>query len=676
MPMATAAELAESLKPLIARVRTDVTAVKRGPGVQAWTREPLTDARLLAHVAGDAARGVGFIPAGESTTLVACLDLDSHKGEVPWEQMAVAAARLADELERDGLAPIVWRSSGGQGMHLYLVWDEPQDAYSVREQLREVVGRAGFKPGTRGLAQSEVEIFPKQDSVPGDGYGNQVVLPLAGQSAPIDLTLGCEVLPREAALSVAWTPSRGVPRREKPPRPEPLSTAVSPDLARLRAALAAIPNEGEAELGYDDWRDVIFALHYATGGSAEGFALANEFSARAHKYDPEFLEHRVWPYIRHERDNPITERTIFARAKQAGWREPWEADDLTDVPLDEPEAGEAAVPGRPRFYAFPLEEFLAIPRPQWLVKRLIPRAELVVVYGASGSGKSFWVLDVCAHVALGREWRGRKVRPGRVVYIAAEGSGGFRNRVEALCLAWDVDPKTLPLRVIKRPPNFLKDDDVAVAEAVKAADGATLIVVDTLARVTPGGNENAGEDMGLVLKHCERLHRATGAVVLLIHHTGKDESKGARGWSGIRAAVDSEIEISREQDSDARLALVTKQKDGSGEGDEYPFGLREVVLGQDEDGDDITSCVVETRETAVKPAREPRGAIEKTVYRTAMELLSLRDEVTDAEVINEAARALPHNPEKRDKRKEHAVRALTALVEQGFLSLRDSVVTV
>ena len=186
--MTAPADLAASLRPLTSRVRRDVTAVKSN-GSQAWTRERLTMARLIAHVDGSGpARGVSQIEAGQSTTRVAVLDFDSHGGESSWEQMSDAAIRVADMLELvHGLRPTIWRSSGGRGVHLYLLWDQPQDAYSVRELLRQVLADCGLKSGTKGVAAGEVEIFPKQNEVPADGFGNQVVLPLAGESVPLSI---------------------------------------------------------------------------------------------------------------------------------------------------------------------------------------------------------------------------------------------------------------------------------------------------------------------------------------------------------------------------------------------------------------------------------------------------------------------------------------------------------
>lgn len=179
-------QLARSLEPLTSRVRTDVTARKLNGKGQSWTHEKLSFERLWDHVAGGAARGVSQIKAGESTTRVAVLDFDSHKGEVSWDAMSETVERVASTLELVyGMAPILWRSSGGRGVHLYLIWDDPQDAWSVRELLREAIESCGLRVGTKGVIAGEVEVFPKQNEVSAEGFGNQVVLPLAGDSVPL-----------------------------------------------------------------------------------------------------------------------------------------------------------------------------------------------------------------------------------------------------------------------------------------------------------------------------------------------------------------------------------------------------------------------------------------------------------------------------------------------------------
>lgn len=292
---------------------------------------------------------------------------------------------------------------------------------------------------------------------------------------------------------------------------------------------------------------------------------------------------------------------------------------------------DAGLPVNQRFTVQTYEQFaLKEIKTEWLIKHVLPKAEMAVLYGESGSGKTFAVLDMAASIAIGQEWRGHKAPRSRVVYVAAEGANGFRKRMRAYANAHHLD--TLPIGVIADAPNLLeKADALDVARAVIAAGGADLIIIDTLAQTMPGGNENSGEDVGMLLKHCKGIHRATKALVLLVHHSGKDASKGARGWSGLRAACDAELEVLRVDE--ARSIRVSKQKDGD-DNAEYGFKLKTVALGWDEDGEEITSCVVEHSEFVPVKAKA-LGQLQSKVLKVVNELAGADMKTNLAEVRKE-----------------------------------------
>lgn len=325
--------LIAALEPLVSRARTDVTAIKAQTGM-AWTREPLTEARLKRHLDGTMPRGVCPIKAGESTTRIALFDLDSHKGQTPWPDMVVVAEGLATAARTFCVELVPFRSSGGNGIHLFAIWDEDQDAYSVRNLMRIILSCVGMRDGAKGVANLEVEVFPKQDSVPEHGFGNQFILPLAGKSAPLEPLCDYEVMPRDYALQLVWTPSAPVPVVERKVIERSFASGeLTPTLhAQLRDALAAIPNDTDP-LGYDEWRDIVSGIHYATQGSDEGYQLAYEFSARAPHFNAEELDLKVWAWLdqKGEAANPITERTIFAKAREHGWQDVASADDFEDL---------------------------------------------------------------------------------------------------------------------------------------------------------------------------------------------------------------------------------------------------------------------------------------------------------------------------------------------------------
>jgi len=333
-----------------------------------------------------------------------------------------------------------------------------------------------------------------------------------------------------------------------------------------------------------------------------------------------------------------------------------------------------------RFRVQPVIEFLKSTPMSWIIKGILPKAQLCVLFGDSGSGKTFFTLDLVGAIARGIEWRGHKVKQGRVAYICAEGAGGFRNRLAAYAHQHAVPLADLDIGVIPDAPNFMEKVDIKdLLAAIQTFGKTDVIVVDTFAQVMPGANENAGEDVGRALAHCRALHNATGALIILIHHTGKDASRGARGWSGVRGAADAQIEIVRSGDD--RTAIIDKMKDGAGEGDEYGFKLLTVPIGIDEDDEEITSCVLEHVAAVPKAERkkEPKGAVEKLVLKVANEMMGLTDGVVAVNTLIEGCisqMVFDSSDGKRDRRREVSLRAFTALQAANRLGVKDGCVVV
>ena len=176
--------------------------------------------------------------------------------------------------------------------------------------------------------------------------------------------------------------------------------------------------------------------------------------------------------------------------------------------------------------------------------------------------------------------------------------------------------------------------------------------------------------MGMVMGHCKEITRVTGAMVTPVHHSGKDESRGARGWSGLRAACDFEFEIIR-ADAD-RVATVTKMKGGA-DGAEYGFRLKTIEVGKDEDGDDETTCVVDYTDSSrasVAASQGPKGDNNNLVLETATTLLALNPgPLTVNELVAAAISKMDRgNTDARDTRSQTARRSLKTLVKQGFLA--------
>ena len=336
-------------------------------------------------------------------------------------------------------------------------------------------------------------------------------------------------------------------------------------------------------------------------------------------------------------------------------------DDFEDLTLEAGNSPDAPSEDKPlRFPIYTLDQFGERPRVHWLIKGVLPKAELVVLYGESTAGKSFVALDMGLALARGIDWRGRRTKQSKVVYIVAEGAGGFNYRIDAYCQHHGIARADLPIYVIASAPNLMqKDEAVDIAKAVLSVGGADVVFVDTFAQTMPGANENSGEDVGLALKHCKGIHKATHGAVVLVHHAGKDATKGARGWSGLRAAADAEIEVTR--DGDNRAVRVRKQKDGE-DGLEFGFKLTQVLLGLDEDGDAITSCVVEEAELSAKTGKgKPLGKVEKIVVEVVNEIAQFQNSGIEIKfVIDEAIKQMA-TPPGRDTRKQHVKQAIKTL---------------
>ena len=268
------------------------------------------------------------------------------------------------------------------------------------------------------------------------------------------------------------------------------------------------------------------------------------------------------------------------------------------------DAREPAPPGLPLSVAFADELPEAFTPPDELVEGVLTAGDGSVLYGDSNSGKTFFVIDMAAAVARGARWMGRNTEPGLVVYLAAESPASVRGRLQAYQRHHGV---RVPNFAIVQSPIDLFDGDadteavIAVVRQLERQRGqkVRLIVGDTLARLSAGANENAGQDMGLVVRRFDRIRSACNAHFLLIHHSGKAAANGARGWSGIRAAVDTEIEVT--DSPSGRCAEITKQRDLSTKGERIGFRLDTVTLGTTKWGAAATSCVVVPADAPDKP---------------------------------------------------------------------------
>ncbi len=303
--------------------------------------------------------------------------------------------------------------------------------------------------------------------------------------------------------------------------------------------------------------------------------------------------------------------------------------------------------GNPGIKFFTPDDFDALEDDEPLVEGLLCGGSTSVVYGPSGCGKTFWVVDLAAHVATGKPWRGRRVRKGAVFYLSLEGRAGFKRRVKALRMRGVLDSGAE--FYVTFDPVLLPQNAGDLVEAVKAMCDRhgvvpALVIVDTLAR-SMGGDENSGKDMAEVIAAVDQIRKMTGAQVLVVHHAGKDEGRGARGHSSLRAAVDTEIKVSK--GADLCVAQVRKQRDLE-EGPPMPFSISQVDLGASTTGRAVTSAVVIQEEHVVPSAPKRKGG--EATPEALLDLLpvkSAREWVNKAEDVLGVGRSRFYELKKR-----------------------------
>ncbi|AGA90542.1 Primase C terminal 2 (PriCT-2) [Thioflavicoccus mobilis 8321] len=244
-----------------------------------------------------------------------------------------------------------------------------------------------------------------------------------------------------------------------------------------------------------------------------------------------------------------------------------------------------------------------------LIRGLCKPKSMILCYGGSNTGKSFQALDRDLCLAAGRPWYGRETAGGFVLYVAAEGARSIETRVAAyrdifLSDAGDIPFAILPAAIDLRQANADTRPLIDFVRRIEDERGIKCIkvTVDTLARAMQGGNENASEDMGAVIGHADQIRAEIDCAFEFVHHCGKDAAQGARGWSGLRAATDTEIEVVARDG--LHTATVTKQRDYGKEGDAFSFRLRVIELGTDPYGHPVTTCVPEWVDTPDRSDRK------------------------------------------------------------------------
>jgi AAA domain/Bifunctional DNA primase/polymerase, N-terminal/Primase C terminal 2 (PriCT-2) len=367
----------------------------------------------------------------------------------------------------------------------------------------------------------------------------------------------------ETEAPVAEAPTWLVEAASAPKRTEYPAGAGAGDVSPSHLELMLSELDPSDYREHERWLELMMACHHATAG--EGREEFIEWSTN----DPPYADHAHkirdrWNSLSADPTGrrPVTKRTLFdALNKKIGYVPHCDpSEDFEPIEVDaeiEVETG----PRRSRFRVFRPSELLARPKPRWLVEGMLVEGELAVVYGPPKAGKTFLVLDLALSVATGAEFHGgREVgAPGPVLYVIGEGNDElFGERVKAWC-----DARGLPLPddgflAVADRPDVTNPEHVADLAAITRPK---LIILDTLSR-TMVGDENSPSDMAAYVRGCDRLREVTGAAVVVVHHEGKDSTRGPMGHTKLRGALDTAIRVHRGKNDGSVWVDMVDQRNG------------------------------------------------------------------------------------------------------------------
>lgn len=255
------------------------------------------------------------------------------------------------------------------------------------------------------------------------------------------------------------------------------------------------------------------------------------------------------------------------------------------------------------FETFPLltlQDLAARKPPHWLIEEVMPGHGLSCLYGKPNTGKSFLEVEWALSIAAGESWRGHRVEEGRVIYFAGEGVDTFDHRIQAYFAnrKTDATEKVLEnFRVVEYCPRLLAEAGPQgrksqIEELINTAQAfqPVLMIVDTLGRSTSGSDEGIA-NMGLAISTLQRVLMEWPCHIHVVHHPGKDDTRGARGGSNLLGDVETMM-VLQEQNEEGTLVTLRceKQRDSQRFPPIYLERIVVSILGQDQYGKSLSSC--------------------------------------------------------------------------------------
>ena len=410
---------------------------------------------------------------------------------------------------------------------------------------------------------------------------------------------------------------------------------------------------------YEDWLHAGMALHSTRWGHP-AYAMWCAWSQQSDKFDATVCRKKWQSFTSDQErgDIGLTLAWVFGQAQQRGWRNPRAA--LTAIAAPTPSA-----------LLLNLEQLQqASASITWLVKGVVPADSIGLLFGGSGTFKSFIALDMALHVAHGMKWLGRKTTKGPVIFIAAEGGAGLWRRIEAWHKQRNLSWQGIEFYVVPVAVALLTDAQSIVIAAQGVGVKPLLVTVDTLAQ-TFDGEENSASDMSAYLRALNNSFRSLWqCVVLVIHHSGHQATERPRGSSAIRGNVDFLLGVFREEAQMIANLECHKQKDGE-LFDAVSFDLTSQTLAVDSDGDAVTSLVAAHINSAAElVAAKQREMSSGRGGRTGVLLGMVQNGMTEKALRHEFYMAHPDLDQ--DSKSKAYRRALFKASEEGYIEVAST----